>query len=141
MFEKSTQLRSYFAKMNNDCKAFATPITGIGCQQCLLFSWTILRGKDCPHPIAVIGFAHDFGLCGISGMLGPMIFPVISSPNFLAYASLKKPRKISQDPQNIWLSLLYNKIDFTHKNLIGIRILTEILFIPIRLMCIQCSNS
>ena len=40
--------------------ACATPITGMGCRQCLPFSWTTLRGKHCQYPIALVWFAHAF---------------------------------------------------------------------------------
>ena len=40
----------------------STSITGMGCRQCLTFSWTTQRGKHCRRPIvAVVGFAHAFG--------------------------------------------------------------------------------
>ena len=32
-----------------------------GFRQCLLFSWTTLRGKHCRRPIAVMGVADTFG--------------------------------------------------------------------------------
>ena len=38
------------------------PISAMGFLQCLLFSWTTLRGKHCWHPIAVTGLVDTFGL-------------------------------------------------------------------------------
>ena len=31
------------------------PITAMGFWQCLPFSWTSIKGKNCRHPIAVMG--------------------------------------------------------------------------------------
>jgi hypothetical protein len=41
------------------------PITAMGFWQCLLFSWTTLRGKHCRHPIAVMGVVDTFGQYGL----------------------------------------------------------------------------
>ena len=38
------------------------PITAMGFQQCLPFSWTTLRGKHCQHPIAVMEVVDTFKL-------------------------------------------------------------------------------
>ena len=40
-----------------------TPLRQWGVQQCLPFSWTILRGKHCQHPIAIMGVVDMFGPC------------------------------------------------------------------------------
>ena len=37
------------------------PIRQWGFRQCLPFSWTTLRGKNCRHPIAVMGVVDTFG--------------------------------------------------------------------------------
>ena len=38
-----------------------TPLRQWGFRQCLPFSWTTLRGKQCRHPIAVMGVVDTFG--------------------------------------------------------------------------------
>ena len=38
-----------------------TPLRQWGFRQCLPFSWTILRGKHCRHPIVVMGVVDVFG--------------------------------------------------------------------------------
>ena len=38
-----------------------TPLRQWGFWQCLLFSWTSLRGKHCRHPIAVMEVVDMFG--------------------------------------------------------------------------------
>ena len=40
---------------------FTTPLCSWGFRQCLPFSWTTLRGKNCQHPIAVMGVVDTFG--------------------------------------------------------------------------------
>ena len=39
-----------------------TPITAMGCRQCLSLSVVQLKGKHCRHPIAVMGVVNTFGL-------------------------------------------------------------------------------
>ena len=38
-----------------------TPFRQWGFRQCLPFRWTTLRGKNCRHPIAVMGVVDTFG--------------------------------------------------------------------------------
>ena len=40
-----------------------TPLRQWGFRQCLPFSWTTLRGKDCRHPIAITVVVDMFGHC------------------------------------------------------------------------------
>ena len=42
------------AKIEKLLERIYNPITQWGFRQCLLFSWTTLRGKHCGHPIAVV---------------------------------------------------------------------------------------
>ena len=54
--------RYFDTAMKTDENLCVTFIMGMGCRQCLTFSWTTLRGKHCRRPIvAVMGFAHAFG--------------------------------------------------------------------------------
>ena len=54
-----------------------TPLRQWGFRQCLPFSWTTVRGKDCRHPIVVMGVVDTFELyvllnetCQNSGLYG-----------------------------------------------------------------------
>ena len=38
-----------------------TPLRQWGFRQCLPFSWTTLRGKNCRHPVAIMGVVDTFG--------------------------------------------------------------------------------
>ena len=42
-------------KYTEPYKRIYNPITAMGFWQCLPFSWTLLRGKHCWHPIAIMG--------------------------------------------------------------------------------------
>ena len=44
-------------------KVSTTPLWPWGFRQCLLFSWTTIKGKHCRHPIAIMGVVDTFGLC------------------------------------------------------------------------------
>ena len=58
-----------------------TPLRQWDFRQCLLFSWTTLRGKHGRHPIAVMGVVDTFGLCAL-----PLIANCIDRRNKILYA-------------------------------------------------------
>ena len=54
-----------------------SPLWQWGFRQCLPFSWKTLRGKHCPHPIAVMGVVEMFGPCFVwywTYRTGPLVF-------------------------------------------------------------------
>ena len=46
--------------------ASTTQLRQRGCQQCLPFSWTTLRGKHCGHPIVVMAVVNTFRQCPVA---------------------------------------------------------------------------
>ena len=56
-FTKRKKINSLLPHCRN---VSTTPLRQWGFRQCLTFSWTTLRGKHCPHPIAVMGVVDTF---------------------------------------------------------------------------------
>jgi hypothetical protein len=55
-----------FAKVVCTARTIYILIMPMGFSAMLPFSWKTLRGKDCRHPIALMGVAYIFGHCGLN---------------------------------------------------------------------------